>query len=296
MELTSWLPVVGGILCINVLLCIVQRCGTKSLLLTWIPGKLLLLFAQWIVASQPDTSLISETLGYVWASIIVPVLFLNTFHYFLSRSREPRFHSGEWFGRWCLALLVVMLSTVVVWITCRYDETRYGVALLGAIALILNVDNVTNAPTRLVVANSLSFSYSYWVVVNLVSLAVFLAMKYLLEYKQYLVVGILSNLPLFPIALLAAAALQPQAALDIKQQTFMLSYQNWPALGMVLGSWLTLQYCQLVEVALVVGMMGMIVVICLQYWWISDILDPVKDPVFDPVPAPIVVRKKSTRY
>ena len=284
MEWTSWLPwlpVIGGIVGINILLCLVQRCGTKSLLLTWIPGKLLLLFAQWTVASQQDIPQISETLGYVWASTIVPVLFLYTFHYFLSHDtgREPRFRPSQWFGRWGLALVVVVLSTVVVWIVCRYDETHYLIALLGVIALFLNVANITNAPKRLVTPNSplhpsqSSSSSSYWVVVNLASLGVLLAMKYLLEYDQRLIAGILSNLPLFPIALLAAAAVQPQAAQDIKQQTFMLSYQNWPVLGMVLGSWLALQYCQLVWVAFVMGTTVMITIICVQYWWVRDILD-----------------------
>jgi len=151
MEWTSWLPIVGGIIFINILLCIVHRCGPKSIVITWIPGKLIMLFIQWFILHHDDIQNLSKTLEYTWASTIIPVLFLNTFHFFLRcyKNREQRFKSKKWLCRWALAIMVVIITSAIVWAICIYDEKRYFIVLLGILALFLNVMNVTDAPEHI---------------------------------------------------------------------------------------------------------------------------------------------------
>ena len=66
----------------------------------------------------------------------------------------------------------------------------------------------------------MKFSCSYFTVVNLAIIGILIVIKYLTEQKLLILAGIVSNIPLFAIALLAAAALQTeiQATTDIKQQ------------------------------------------------------------------------------
>ena len=273
MEWTSWLPIVGGVFFINILLFIVHKCGPKSILFTWIPGKLIMLFVQWYVLHTENVSNLIETLEYTWASTIIPVLFLNTFHIFLRchKGREHRFKSKKWMCRWSLAIMVVIISSAIVWLICTYDNKRYFLALSGMMALFLNVMNVTDAPNH-IKGKKMKFSCSYFVVVNLAIIGILLLIKYLTEQKYFIIAGIVSNIPLFAIALLAAAALQTQtqATKDIKQQAYMLSYQIWPALGMLAGSWLSLQYIVTVWISLVIGIIIIGLVIGIQYCLIKD--------------------------
>lgn len=274
MNWTSWLPILGGVFFINLLLCIVHSCGPKSIIFTWIPGKLLMLFIQWYVLHTSNISNLIKTLEYTWASTIIPVLFLNTFHIFLrcnKKNRQHRFKSKKWMCRWCLSIFVIIATSAIVWAICTYDKKRYFLILCGMMALFLNVMNVTDSPNH-IKGNKMKFSCSYFTVVNLAIIGILIVIKYLTEQKFLILAGIVSNIPLFAIALLAAAALQTeiQATKDIKQQAYMLSYQTWPALGMIAGSWLSLQYIDIVWVSLMIGIFIIGVVIGIQYCLIKD--------------------------
>ena len=98
-------------------------------------------------------------------------------------------------------------------------------------ALFLNVMNVTDSPNH-IKGNKMKFSCSYFTVVNLAIIGILIVIKYLTEQKFLILAGIVSNIPLFAIALLAAAALQTeiQATKDIKQQAYMLSLSNMAGL------------------------------------------------------------------
>ncbi len=167
--------------------------------------------------------------------------------------------------------MVVIISSSIVWLICTYDNKRYFLALSGMMALFLNVMNVTDAPNH-IKGKKMKFSCSYFVVVNLAIIGILLLIKYLTEQEYFIIAGIVSNIPLFAIALLAAAALQTQtqATKDIKQQAYMLSYQIWPALGMLAGSWLSLQYIVTVWISLVIGIIIIGLVIGIQYCLIKD--------------------------
>jgi hypothetical protein len=276
MEWTSWLPIVGGIIFINILLCIVHRCGPKSIVITWIPGKLTMLFIQWFILHRDDIKNLSKTLEYTWASTIIPVLFLNTFHFFLRcyKNREQRFKSKKWLCRWALAIMVVIITSAIVWAICIYDEKRYFIVLLGILALFLNVMNVTDAPEHIKskTGSNMKFSWCYFLVVNVAIVVILVVIKYLTEQKYFVAAGILSNIPLLAIALLAISALQTQAqaSKDIKQQAYMLSYQTWPALGMLAGSWLSIQYINIVWVSFLNGIVILGLVMGIQYCIIKD--------------------------
>ena len=160
MDWTSWLPILGGVFFINLLLCIVHSCGTKSIVFTWIPGKLLMLFIQWYVLHNSNITNLNRTLEFTWASTIIPVLFLNTFHIFLrcnKENRQHRFKSKKWMCRWFISVLVIISASSIVWAICTYDTKRYFILLCGTMALFLNVMNVTDAPNH-IKGNKMKFS------------------------------------------------------------------------------------------------------------------------------------------
>lgn len=265
----DFISVIVSILAFNALLYVVHYGGRWGVVATWIPGKLLLLLSQWVVADHHDNDALVQTLEYTWAACLVPVVFLNAFHVFLccQQGREQRFRSQLWCRRWTIATVVAMLMGVATWAVCEFDVTKITVYIFGTAAFAMNILNIIDAPQHLNMAGT-QLTWSYVLVVNMVTFVLLAAVGVLVQRRAHVWAAVLTNAPLFSIALMANAALLPQAdaTKNIRQQTYMLAYQTWPSLGLVATAWLTIHVTNKAGWAVVNALVALSIFIGIQYY------------------------------
>jgi len=258
-----------GIIAFNALLYVVHHGGRWGVVATWIPGKLLVLLAQWFVADHQDNNALVKTLEYTWATCLVPVVFLNAFHVFLccQNGREQRFRSHLWCRRWTVATGAAVVVGGATWAICTFDVTKTSVYVFGTAAFALNILNIADAPQHLnMVATQLTWSYV--IIVNIVTLALLAGVGVLVQQREHVLAAVLTNAPLFAIALMANAALLPQAdaTKNIKQQTYMLAYQTWPSLVLVGAAWITIHVTDMAGWAILNALVALSLIIGVQYY------------------------------
>jgi len=265
----DFISAIVSVVALNALLYVVHYGGRWGVVATWIPGKLLVLLAQWFVADHHDNQALVKTLEYTWATCLVPVVFLNAFHVFLccQQGREQRFRSHLWCRRWTVATVVAVLVGVATWAACEFDVTKTSVYIFGTAAFAMNILNIVDAPQHLNVAGT-QLTWSYVLVVNVVTFVLLAAVGALVQRREHVWAAVLTNAPLFAIALMANAALLPQAdaTKNIKQQTYMLAYQTWPSLGLVATAWLTIHVTNKAGWAVFNALVALSIFIGIQYY------------------------------
>lgn len=263
-----WWSVLIGLLVLNAMLFIVQAVGPKGIILTWIPGRTLLLIIS--LLHKPE---LYETLQYSWASGLVPVIFLVTLHagtrMMDTGGRLPRFKCAtkQWLVHWALALAA--MTGVILLIGFVSSSALY--IALGGLAVALNVLNIIDAPQHLQQGH-FSLTIGYIAGVNVLVLSVLVAMSELLDAGELVWAGVIANVPLFAFILMIGSSCQPSpvAIRTTGQHIYMVSYQIWPNLTFIGVLWASGSLGNDVACAIAASMT--VVVLAIQYIMIRNIL------------------------
>jgi len=266
--LKMWFALVISTVVLNVVMFMVHCTGPKGILLTWIPGRTLLL----IVSLLHKTELL-ETLRYTWAAGLVPVTFLLALHVGVrvleQEGRLPRFHCAK--RQWALIWLVALLIMAAVIMLIGFVESVAMYIALGTTAIVVNILNVRDAPKHLE-QEHVQLTLGYVVSTNIIILSVLFSMNALLDGGYLVWAGIISNIPLLAVVLLlgSTCSASPTAVKITRQHIYMLSYQTWPNMAFVGILWATLALGN--DIACVLASAGMLVVFGLQYYMIKMLL------------------------
>lgn len=263
-----WWSIPLSVVLLNAMLAVVHYAGPKGIMLTWIPGRALMLVLTLLHKPQ-----LADTLEYSWAATLVPVIFLITLHLgirIMGQQRLPRFACAarRWGMYWTFAILA--MGAVVLLIGFVHDHGLY--IGLGIAAILLNILNVVDAPQHLEQDN-IQLTYEYVLGVNIVATGILVAIHALVDQEELVWAGVLSNVPVFAIILMAAASLKPtpDAILTTGQHIYMMSYQIWPNMTFVGVLWGCLAHMSVatavgVAVGTTLGVLG------IQYCMIKHIL------------------------
>jgi hypothetical protein len=266
--LKMWLTILISTLVLNIVMFMVHYTGPKGIILTWIPGRTLLLIVS--LLHKPE---LLETLRYTWAAGVVPVTFLLAFHAGVrvleQKGRLPRFHCAkrQWVVIWLVALII--MAAVILLIGFVESVTLYVV--LGTTAIVLNIINVKDAPQHLE-QEHVQLTTEYVIGTNIIILSVLFAMNALLDGGYLVWAGIISNIPLLAVVLLlgSTCSVSPTAVKMTRQHIYMLSYQTWPNMAFVGILWATLALGN--DIACFLASAGMLVMFGLQYYMIKMLL------------------------
>jgi len=263
-----WLALLVSTAALNVVMYLVHWAGPRGIVLTWIPGRTLLLIAS--LLHKPE---LQETLMYTWAAGLVPVTFLLTLHAGVrvleKGGRLPRFSCAkyQWALVWCVAL--VAMAAVILLIGLVKSVPLY--IALGTTAIVCNIINVEDSPKHLE-QEHVRMTVGYMIGTNVVILSVLFAMNALLDSGYLVWAGVISNIPLLAVVLFIGSTCNasPIALTMTRQHVYMLSYQTWPNMAFVgiLRATLVLGN----DMACFLASAGMFAVFVVQYYMIKMLL------------------------
>ena len=266
--LKMWLTLLISTVVLNVVMFIVHYTGPKGIILTWIPGRTLLLIAS--LLHKPE---LLETLRYTWAAGLVPVTFLLALHAGVrileQKGRLPRFHCAK--RQWAFIWLVALVIMAAVILLIGFVESVALYIGLGTAAVTLNIINVQDAPQHLE-QEQVQFTLEYIIGTNIIILSVLFSMNALLDGGYLVWAGIISNIPLLAIVLLigSTCSVSPTAVKMTRQHIYMLSYQTWPNMAFVGILWATVALGN--DIACMLASAGMLLVVSIQYYMIKMLL------------------------
>jgi hypothetical protein len=230
-----WISVIIGTIVLNIMMFIIHYSGPKAIALTWIPGRVLL-----FVISMLNNPELRPWLQVTWSSSIIPVSFLAIFHFAIRCMKHkgglPRFSCAymHWAFSWVLSVLAIAGGII----SCVYIENVYLSLLIGFVAIYLNIVNVLDAPDRLQESH-IEFTFGYVFSTNAIVVSILIAIDQLIENGHVKWAGIVANVPILAIILLAGASCSDtQSAMRIiTQHIYMLAYQTWPSMAFVGVIW-----------------------------------------------------------
>lgn len=260
-----WWSILLGVVFIDAMLILINHIGALGIILTWFPGRILLL----LLSSSRNRQV--ELLEYAWAAHLIPVVFLCTFHLFLTmrRGREPRFECTHYMWGLCWLVAVTLMITIAVTIW-QVDNVELYIAF-GALAVLLNGLNVYRAPMH-IQHPKMKFTWKYiaWTTVGVV---LFLSViQILIDNGHISLAGIISNVPLLSIVLLVGTSCKntPETTRTTGQHIYMLSYQIWPSMAFIGSMLATSEWSQVGSISIAIGMM--LSTILIQYIVIKPFL------------------------
>ena len=255
-----WLTIVAGVTVLNIMLLIIHYSGPKAIVLTWIPGRIIV-----IVISMLNNAELHNWLQITWASYMIPVSLLATFHFTIRcmlPKRLPRFSCAtyQWVICWSLGIIAMAIAATM----CIFIENPYILFSIGILAAYLNVVNVMDSPLHLQQI-PIKFTVSYVVATNIAVIAALVFIELLVENGHIRLAGVISNIPILSIILLAGSSCNNtnEAINATNQHIYMLAYQTWPALAFVGSMWIGHVY--ITPIALTMGIIAVIVVLAIQY-------------------------------
>lgn len=230
-----------GMVCTNILLAIVHKLGPAGIIITWIPGRVIVLAISILNSKRNDS--MGQVLEVAWASHILTVVFLCAFHIFVRwmswSKRLPRFGCAikHWLVCWLSAFVLMGAVCIILW---AFPSTEVYVGT-GMLALIMNMINIEHAPKHLK-NTKMKFTPLYLLSANTVYIALTIAVHWLIEYGYIVYAGLMSNLPLFSIALFASSSCRdtPLAIQMTAQHVYMLAFQTWPSMAFLGILWVLL--------------------------------------------------------
>lgn len=263
-----WLALLISTAVLNAVMFMVHYTGPKGIILTWVPGRTLLLIAS--LLHKPE---LLETLQYTWAAGLVPVTFLLALHggvrILEKNGRLPRFHCAK--RQWALIWLVALGSMSAVILLIGFVESGSLYIALGTGATMLNIINIRDAPRHLE-QDHVELTPEYILGTNIIILSVLCAMNALLDAGYLVWAGIISNIPLLAVILLIGSTCSntPTALTMTRQHIYMLSYQTWPNMAFVGILWVTLSLGK--HLACFLAAAGMLACMGIQYYMIKMLL------------------------
>lgn len=262
-----WFTVFVSAIVLNVLLLMIHALGPKGILLTWIPGRTILL-----LFSILNKNTLQDTLRYTWAAGIIPINFLIPLHLGVrllsSNGRMPRFTcSSTWIPVWVSALTLMALGVLLIGLV---DSVALDISL-GIVAIFFNLFNIHDAPKH-IQNDKVNMTAGYIIGTNVIVFGVLFLVHIVLQRGELVWAGILANVPLMAFVLIAGSTCEstPKAITLTGQHVYMLSYQIWPNMAFVGCLWATLPLGP--EISFVLACVATICVLGLQYYFIKNLL------------------------
>lgn len=262
-----WFTVFVSAVVLNVLLLLIHVLGPKGILLTWIPGRTILL-----LFSILKKNTLQDTLRYTWAAGIIPINFLIPLHLGVrllsSNGRAPRFAcSSSWLPVWISALILTTLGVLLIGLV---DSVALDISL-GIVAIFFNLFNIHDAPKH-IQNDRVNLTVGYIIGTNVIVFGVLFLIHIVLQHGELVWAGILANVPLMAFVLIAGSTCEstPKAITLTGQHVYMLSYQIWPNMAFVGCLWATLPLGA--EISFVLACVATLCVLGLQYYFIKNLL------------------------
>lgn len=230
------LGIVSGLFILNSLLYVTHRAGHKAIILTWIPGRIIVL-----IAIQLHNQDFQEWIKITWASSLIGVTFLATFHmairFILRIGRKPRFACAK--KEWGLSWFLALTTGLSVSILCFFASSDLAYFSIGMVAFCLNIVNVLDAPKRLM-ENTFTFTWSYIIGTNITATIVLATIQALIIHKHTKWAALCGAIPLYAIALISSSSCvdTPKSIVQTNQHIYLLAYQTWPAMTTIGTIWL----------------------------------------------------------
>lgn len=242
-----WPTIILATVVLNITLIFIHYLGPKAIIITWIPSRPLI-----IIYSIFHKKEILEWLKVVWASSITSILYLAIFHTsirYLSKKRMPRFKCAQshWIFTWAISILSIAGTTTL----CYFTQNDNSLFIIGSLAAVINIINVLDAPAQLN-HKPIKLTWQYFFFVNVMAIGVLILIQELIRNGHIRWAGISLNFPILAIALIAGSTCSnsPQAIRATSQHIYMLAYQSWPALGVVVTLWGTIKLGKLISMTL----------------------------------------------
>lgn len=263
-----WTSVLLSAIIFNAIMLFIHMLGPKGVVLTWIPGRTIVLIAS--LLHKPE---LIETLQYTWAAGIVPVVFLIPLHigvdYLFRAGRTPRFScaSLKWGCIWLTTITMMVLAVLLIGMA--HSQTL-NIAL-GALAVVLNIYNLQDAPQHLQSEHG-GLTIAYVIGTNAIVLGVLAIMNALLDAGKLVWAGIVSNIPLLALVLIASSTFQntPDAIRMTRQHVYMMSYQIWPNMAFVGILWASIPMGSVN--ACIIASVGTLLLLGIQFYCIKKML------------------------
>ncbi len=262
-----WTTVLISVIVLNTIMALIHVLGPKGIILTWVPGRTLIL-----IASILHEDNLVQTLTYTWASGILPVAFLIPMHmgvYLLGfKGRSPRFEcSWIWVVVWLFTIAILIGIVVLI-------GSTQSVALqltIGIFAIFFNISNMTDAPQH-IQEERVELTATYVIGTNIVIIGILALIHIAIDRGEVVWAGILSNIPLMAFILIAGSSCRatPQSLKMTAQHIYMLSYQTWPNMAFVGTLWAALPLG--VTTACILASTVMVVTLIIQFIFIKNIL------------------------
>ena len=223
-----WISILAALAATNFLLFVIWKAGDKGLLFTWLPARNIMVTSVFAFSTKHDEHDFLETAWFNFGSHIIPVLFLLVFTIGIVtyNGREPRFQQHHiWRLIWIIALIVGGCCTSGIW----FFQTASVLRTVGCVAAAFNFLNISNMPKHRQ-TNTLTITWTYVILTNIAVAGMVSALFLLVANGQTAVVGLLSNIPIVSIALLAHSTCTSVGTESTAQHVYILAWQIWPSL------------------------------------------------------------------
>lgn len=223
-----WISILVALAATNILLCMIWYSGDKGLVLTWLPARNIMVTSVFAFSTKHDEHDFIDAAWFNFGSHIIPVLFLLVFTIGIIsyKGREPRFERHHiWRLIWIIALTVGGCCTSGVW----FFQNKMVLQTVGGVAAASNFINISSMPKHRQ-TKRLTLTWTYVILTNIVVVGMMSVLFLLVADGQTAVVGILSNIPIISIALLAYSTCTSVGTESTAQHVYILAWQIWPSL------------------------------------------------------------------
>lgn len=223
-----WISILVALVATNILLGVIWKSGDKGLVFTWLPARNIVVTTVFALSTNHNTQDFLNAAWFNFGSHVIPVLFLLVFTIGIVsyKGREPRFERhGIWTFIWIVALLVGACCASGIW----FFQNKMVLQTIGCVAAIFNFFNLQSMPEH-PQKNHLTITLSYVILTNIVVAVMMYVVFVLVENGQIAVVGIISNLPIISMALLAHSTCTSIGTETTAQHVYILAWQIWPSL------------------------------------------------------------------
>ena len=263
-----WISILAALAVTNFLLFIIWQAGDKALIFTWLPARNIVVTTVFALSTNHVPQEFLNAAWFNFGSHVIPVLFLLVFTIGIIsyNGREPRFERhGLWTIIWIIALITGGCCASGVW----FFKNVMVLRIIGCVAAIFNFLNLISIPKHPSKSN-LTITWTYVILTNIVVTTMMYIVFVLVENGQTEVVGILSNLPIISIALLAHSTCTSIGTDITAEHVYILAWQIWPSLTFSLMTIVTYDFGWIWM--LCISIVSTIIVIIIQLTVLTKIL------------------------
>ena len=253
-----WESIISGLIAVNVLLFLIYMTGSLGIMLTWIPGRTVIISLSLLSA----TTINEEALLFNVALHIIPVLFLIVFRIGIHNytGRHPRFPGTDFHPLWSIVWTIATVVLLVAVISLCVIKSSLLFGVIGGCSVLLNIANLQDMPDH-IKTTSINITWFYVFVANVVTVSLVVGIAELVKADQELVASIISNIPLVSVMLLAQSTLTSVGTQQTSQHIYMLAYQTWPSMAFISTCFFARSYSFFWTVAMASSVTVLVIVI-----------------------------------